>query len=89
MPVFGGAMMLAAMFGIPAAATALALNAKRTAFVASVFVPVPFLGFLLLQQDFVGSGYSAFLAPGVAVVVGVLALIHYSNARRAKVMSTA
>ena len=84
MPVFTASLILSIASGVPSGLIALSLKARRTALVAFAFAPVPLCGFLLLEHaaHFVGSGYIAFLALGVAILVAAWAVIDYSRSRR-------
>lgn len=85
MPVFTPGIVLAAAVGAAASIVALALQARRTALVALVFALTPLFGFLLLEYDprRFDTGYLAFIAVGVALVVAVLAFADYSREKHA------
>ena len=82
MPVFTPGIVLAGMFGALAGVAALAWRARRTAVVTFVFGLAPLFGFLLLEFDSprFNTGYLAFTALGVALVVAAFALLDYSKA---------
>ena len=81
MPVFTPGIVLAGIVGAVAAIIAFVCKARRTALVTFVFALVPTFGFILLEYDppRFDTGYLAFIALGVALVVAVLAFVDYSR----------
>jgi hypothetical protein len=84
-PVFTPAFILAVLFGALSGAIALALQARRTAFVALAFALVPPIEFLLIQKvvERAGTGAVVYIPLVAALAFAVWALIDYSRARRA------
>lgn len=83
-PVFTGAMVLAALFGLISGGLAMALQARRTAIVAFVFALVPLCEFLLLQYvaEPAGTALIAFIPLVAALAVAVWFLLTYMRPSR-------
>jgi hypothetical protein len=81
MPVFTPGIVLAGLVGAVAGVIALVGGARRTALVTLTFAITPTFGFLLLEYDppRFNTGYLAFIALGVALVVAFFAFVDYSR----------
>ena len=83
MPVFTPGIVLAGFFGAVAGIIALVSGARRIALVTFTFAVTPTFGFFLLEYDFprFHTGYLAFVALVIALVVAVFAFVNYSRGR--------
>lgn len=82
-PVFTPAIVLAVLVGALGGTLAIALQARRTAFLAFTFALTPLFGLLAMQYS-AGSGYVAFIPWALAVMIATSAFVLYARGATAR-----